>query len=113
MKKILSLALIAFSLSSQAQTIDSLNKAPIQPVLLYDAIGNVVDTATQLYVYPQVTVSNGTVTITAVLQNKDGGGVAQPINYTSTTSEYDAWNDEAYLFQLANKRIYGNKLKFQ
>jgi hypothetical protein len=94
------------------QKIDSNNKAPIQPVLLYDAMGNVADTATQLFVYPSVVVVNGTVTITAVLKNRLGGGIAQPITYTSTSAEYDAWDTEEYLFRLANKRIYGNKLVF-
>lgn len=114
MKKIKSflLALIIPTLTI-GQTIDSSNKAQINPVLLYNTMGQVADTATQLYVYPSVTVANGTVTITAVLQNKTGGGISQPISYTSTPAEYDAWDSEEYLFNLANKRIYGNRLTFK
>ena len=95
------------------QTVDSSNKAQINPVLLYNTMGQVSDTATQLYIYTAVTVANGTVTITAVLQNASGGGIAQPITYTSTPAEYDAWDSEEYLFRLANKKIYGNQLTFK
>ena len=76
-------------------------------------MGQVADTATQLYISPTVVVANGTVKITATLQNTSGGGIGQAIEYTSTPAEYDAWDSEEYLFRLANKRIYNNRLTFK
>jgi len=117
MKKLITLALIALSLNCQAQTIDSLNKLQIQPVLLYDAMGNVADTATQLYINQSVTITTDSmgsrITIVATLQNKYGGGLGQPQTYTSTYAEWNDYNDQTYLWTLANKRIYGNKLIFK